>query len=290
MKSIQSLLHKGVISESEQKPTVVNPLTVAYTYNKVGKPRLVLDCTHINKYLHKFRFRYEDIRVAEEMFENGSFLFTYDLKSAYHHIMINPIFRTYFGQAWVINGEIKYYVFHCLPFGISVASHIFSKILRHVVKFLRSSGYKVVMFLDDGIGGSTDYDRALQASSFVKESLVSFGFLLANDKCKWIPVQRTIWLEHILDTAENKLYITEERIKRLEISIDSAMYLMRVDRVSLLNVKVLASIVGQINSMQGVLGKIVRLKSRELYKCILTRASWKAPVIVSQEAIEELRF
>lgn len=42
--------------------------------------------------------------------------------------------------------------------------------------------------------------------------------------------------------------------------------------------------------MQGALGKIVRLKSRELYKCILTRASWKAPVIVSQEAVEELRF
>ena len=46
-------------------------------------------------------------------------------------------------------------------FGITVASHIFSKTLRKVVKFLRSSGYKVVMFLDDGIGGSTDYDRAL---------------------------------------------------------------------------------------------------------------------------------
>ena len=34
----------------------------------------------------------------------------------------------------------------------------------------------------------------------------------------------------------------------------------------------------------------MRLKSRELYKYILTRASWKAPVIVSEEAIEELRF
>ena len=159
---IQSLLRKGVIPESEQKPTVVNPLTVAY--NKVGKPRLVLDCRHINEYLHKFRFRYEDIRIAEEMFEKGSFLFTYDLKSAYHHInMINPIFRTYSGLAWIFNGETKYNIVNCLPFGISVASHIFSATLRHVVKFLRSSGYKVVKFLDNGIGGSTDYDRALQA-------------------------------------------------------------------------------------------------------------------------------
>ena len=117
-KEIQSLQQKGVLSESEQKPTVVNPLTVAY--NKVGKPRL------------------EDIRIAEEMFEKGSFLFTYDLKSAYHHIMINPMFRTYLGLASESNGETKYYVFNCLPFGIGVASHIFSKTLRHVVKYLRS--------------------------------------------------------------------------------------------------------------------------------------------------------
>ena len=89
---IQLILRKGVISEGEQKPTVVNPLMVAY--NKIGKLRLVLDCRHINEYLHKFRFRYEDIRIAEEIFENGSFLLTYDLKSAYHHIMISPIFRT----------------------------------------------------------------------------------------------------------------------------------------------------------------------------------------------------
>ena len=134
-------------------------------------------------------------------------------------------------------------MFNCLPFGIGVASHIFSKTLRHIVKYLRSSGYKVVMFLDDGIGGSTDYERALQASTFVKGSLIDFGFLLANDKCNWMPVQRTVWLWHILDTVENKLYITEERIKRLEVSIDSAIFQIGVDKVNLLNVKVLAAIV-----------------------------------------------
>ena len=56
------------------------------------------------------------MRIAEEMFEKGSFLFIYDLKSAYHHIMINPIFRTYLGLAWVFNGETKYYVFNIWNF------------------------------------------------------------------------------------------------------------------------------------------------------------------------------
>ena len=43
---VQSLLQKGVVSKTDEIPYVVNPLTVAY--NKKGKPRLVLDCRHIN--------------------------------------------------------------------------------------------------------------------------------------------------------------------------------------------------------------------------------------------------
>lgn len=55
---IQRLLAKGVISRSENVPLVVNPLSVAY--NRNGKPRLVLDCRHINQYLHLFRIKFED--------------------------------------------------------------------------------------------------------------------------------------------------------------------------------------------------------------------------------------
>ena len=47
---IQTLLAKGVISKSDKVPYTVNPLTVAY--NRNGKLRLVLDCRHINKFLH----------------------------------------------------------------------------------------------------------------------------------------------------------------------------------------------------------------------------------------------
>ena len=81
---ISILLNKGVISEYDSPPWVINPLTVAYS--KSGKPRMVLDCRHINPHLHKFKFKYEDIKIAENMFEKGAYLFTFDLKGAYHHI------------------------------------------------------------------------------------------------------------------------------------------------------------------------------------------------------------
>ena len=55
-----------------------------------------------------------------------------------------------------------YYVFNSLPFGIKTAGHIFTKLLKVVVTFLRANGHKVIMFLDDGIGGHTDLETAVR--------------------------------------------------------------------------------------------------------------------------------
>ena len=92
---VEGLIRKGVVSQVIHVPKVVNPLTVAY--NRKGKPRLVLDCRHINKYLHTFKYKYEDIKVAEDMFEEWSFLFTFDIRSAHHSININQGSRTWLG-------------------------------------------------------------------------------------------------------------------------------------------------------------------------------------------------
>ena len=285
---IATLLSKGVISECEEQPHVVNPLTVAF--NKASKPRLVLDCRHINPHLHKFRFKYEDIKIAEAMFERGSYLFTYDLRGAYHHIPIHINSRAYLGFAWQDGEVTRYYVFNVLAFGIATAGHIFSKTVREMVKYWRSLGHRVVMFLDDGIGGNTSYGLALETSRFVRASLIDFGFLLADDKCNWEPAREAVWLGHVLNMSLYKLFITNDRIKRLEIFIDSLLYQVKQSNSGLIKVRAVASAVGQIISLQSVFGKIVRLRTRELYGCILSKASWNAPVKVTQGAINELKF
>jgi hypothetical protein len=80
----KSLLNTGCIKGVQVTPVVVNPLTIAY--NKSSKPRLVLDFRHINPHLFEYRFKYEDIKVARNIFQEGDYSFSYDLKSTYHHI------------------------------------------------------------------------------------------------------------------------------------------------------------------------------------------------------------
>ena len=285
---IQILLAKGVVSKSDKVPYIVNPLTVAY--NRNGKPRLVLDCRHINKFLHLFKVKFEDIKVAEYIFKQNSFLFTYDLQGAYHHIDIFSEHRQYLGFSVSEKNRTVYYTFNSLPFGIRTAGHIFTKMLKVVVSFLRARGHKVIMFLDDGIGGHQDLSLAVKSSDYTRQTLGKFGFLLADEKCNWEPSLKVVWLGHLLDMQNNKLFITEERIKRLQIKINSVLYQLRTNSKMLVHVKVLASVTGQIISLQSVLGNKVRLRTRELFNCINARASWNAPVLVSKLAISELEY
>ena len=211
---ITNVLNKGCIREVSTKSLIVNPLTVAFS--KSSKPRLVLDCRHINPHLHKDRFKYEDGKVAREMFDVGDFIFSYDLISAYHHIEIFEEHEQYLGLAWFFEGKIRYFVFAVLTFGISTTGYILSKVLREVVKDFRSKGKRITMFLDDGLTGENDYDTAVKSSREVNDQLQNFGFLIAHDKCQWSPCQKLDWLGYTWDTENGIIFVKEERIQKLE--------------------------------------------------------------------------
>ena len=72
---IQKLIEKDCVTQVIHIPFVVNHMTVAF--NKSGKPRLVLDCRHINNFIHEFVFRIEDTKTAREIFVAGYFLFNF---------------------------------------------------------------------------------------------------------------------------------------------------------------------------------------------------------------------
>ena len=65
-----------------------------------------------------------------------------DLKDAYLQI---PIHSNHLQFIW----EEKHYKFQCLPFGLSSAPRIFTKLLKPVVGFLRQIGLHLIVYLDD---------------------------------------------------------------------------------------------------------------------------------------------
>ena len=94
------------------------------------------------------------------MFDVGDFIFSSDLKSAYHHNEIFEELQQYFDFAR-FESEIRYLAFAFLPFGISIVGYIFSNVFREVVEYFRSKDKISIIFLDDGLAGKNDYDIAV---------------------------------------------------------------------------------------------------------------------------------
>ena len=103
---------------------------------------LILDRRYINKNIAQFKFRFENYVVAHKMLLENCDFFSFNLKSAYRHIEIYDEHRKYLAFRW----ENKNYAFSVLPFGISCAGHIFTKVCRELIKKWRDSGYRVIMF------------------------------------------------------------------------------------------------------------------------------------------------
>lgn len=178
--AISDLMERGCLREVRCYPQFCNPLHVAVQSS--GKLRLILDLSHLNKFIVKKSIKYEDLRTVLQMFSPGMFVFSFDLKSAYHHIDIFEEHMKFLSFKWPsVDGVMKFYEFKVLPFGLTSAPYIFTKVMRQLVKFWRGRGHLALMYLDDGIGGNLSFQSAKNISVQVRNDLTSAGFT-PNDK------------------------------------------------------------------------------------------------------------
>jgi ribonuclease HI len=277
---ITSLLDKGIIIDyGTTAPTIVNPLTVST--NASGKKRLILDLRWVNKHIEKFKFKLEGMQKAVEYVNQGDFAFKFDLKSGYHHLDINPLHYQYLGFSWRNN----FYVFSCLPFGMSSAPFQFTQLLKPLVKYWRSKGFRIVVYLDDGFGISNCYESCFRVSREVRNDLVSAGFIPNEEKSCWNPTQKILWLGFSWDLVEGTLNIPVEKIVQLKNKIVEGIH-----NPSLFTSRFLASIAGKIISFQPSLGNICSIMSRFMHMIIANSSSWDQKIVISNELCNELEF
>lgn len=84
-------------------------------------------------------------------FARDAYMFSFDLKSGYHHIEISRDHQTFLGPCWRSpnsNSEV-FHAFIVVPFGLSSAPHIFTKLLQPLEKHYRIKGNSIVVLLDD---------------------------------------------------------------------------------------------------------------------------------------------
>ena len=212
-KEIKDLLKSGCIKEiDESEAHVISPLSVVH---KSTKPRLILDLSYLNQFLTVPKFKFEDIRSVKDLFRKGDYFFKFDIHKGYYHINIFEPHVKYLAFFWIIDGQVTYFAYTVLVFGLSPAPFVFTKVVKVLIKHWRSSGIRIFGFVDDVFGGGRSFDEAQEILVLVRQDLADSGFLENTEKSVWVPCQRGQHLGYIVDLQKGIFSVTPARIDKL---------------------------------------------------------------------------
>ena len=145
--AVLELVNSGRVCRGFKQPFIVNPLSVSIQPS--GKKRSIVDLRHVNGPLIKQRVKYEDWKIAMAYIAKDSYMFSFDLKSGYHHdVEISQDHQTFLRFCWRSpdsNNEV-FYVFTVLLFGLSLAPYIFTRLLKPLEKHCRIQGTCIAVF------------------------------------------------------------------------------------------------------------------------------------------------
>ena len=188
------------------------------------KKRLILDLRHINLHVFKQNFNEcEGLHTIKDIFSRNCFVFSFDhlVKSGYHHVDIFVEHRKYLAFSWDFGaGHERYFHFTVLPFGLSSAPFIFTKLLRLLQTHWRSHGIPIAIFFDDGIRAGGTSKNVWANSAKVQSDLVQCGFLVNPEKSDWEPKTRFWWIGYTIDTQIGLVHANEERIQKLSSELE----------------------------------------------------------------------
>lgn len=208
--AIKKLLDLGAISLSKQKDDIfISSSFLAPKPN--GDKRFILNLKPLNKFIINNHFKMEDHRTVTKLLSVNSFMATVDLKEAYFLVPIAKSCRKYL--CFVFEGKI--YHFNVLPYGLSVAPRIFTKIMREVMNHLRSKGYRSVIYLDDILCIGDTFSECLRNVTETLNLLERLGFVINWEKSMLVPKQNCKFLGFMFNTIEMSLCLPVDKRNKI---------------------------------------------------------------------------
>lgn len=108
---------------------------------------------------------------------------TLDLKDAYYLVAIDKAHIRFL--RFMFSGVL--YEFTCLPFGLSVAPQLFTKLMKPVIYYLRNLGLKSVLYLDNFLLLGETYSECLDNVNRTCNLLENLVFIVNYDKSQTTP-------------------------------------------------------------------------------------------------------
>nr|XP_056721009.1 Fanconi anemia group J protein [Euleptes europaea] len=110
---------------------------------------------------------------------------------------------------------LNHYQFRALPFGLSSAPRVFTKVLVTLVAHLREVGYHVFQYLDDILVIAPSEQLSLQHTEIVLWALELHDFLVNRIKSTLSPSQFIHHLRVFIDTNQNAVFLPPDKISSI---------------------------------------------------------------------------
>lgn len=198
------------ISRAPYSKCFISPYFLATKSDGVNK-RFILNLKQLNKFIYAPHFKLEDIRTALKLVSNGCFLAKIDLRDAYYAINIDHQSRKFL--CFDFKGKI--YQFTCLPFGLSIAPYIFTKIMKPIIAHLRKQGISCVIYLDDLLLLGKSREECQLAVTISTSLLSSLGFTVNLEKSSLNPSHFCTFLGFVLNSKNMTVELPMAKRKKL---------------------------------------------------------------------------
>ena len=150
----------------------------------------------------------EGLNTLLDLLSGSEFFTTIDLKDAYFSISIHADHYKYLRFEW--NSTL--FEFICLPFGLSLAPRVFTKVLKPFVASIRKKGIRLVIYLDDMAIISSSRELSSQEAGIVVQIVESLGFIINKEKSVLFPSQKIVFLGYVIDSVS----LPEEKLNKVK--------------------------------------------------------------------------
>ena len=142
----------------------------------------------------------------------GHWATSIDLKDTYFHVLFHPRDRKWLLFVW----QDRVLQFLALPFGLSLAPLVFTKVVRELVSLAHSRGLRLPRcYLDDWLVLADSQVQCATHTGLLLDRFRSLGFVPNLEKCDLTPSQSFDYLGLAFDTVEDLIRPSDARIYRL---------------------------------------------------------------------------
>ena len=182
---------------------------------KEGKLRLIIDLKKLNRFIVKKPLKMQNIKSVTRSILHPSWACKIDLKDAYYHVPIAPMFQRYL--SFHLDGVN--YSFRKLPFGLTIAPWAFSRIIKPLKGYLHKLKINFHSYLDDFLIINESQETLTKQITLIQGYLGKLDLTINLSKSVLTPSRQIEYLGIQLDCLLMRVGITPSKIDQIQEKI-----------------------------------------------------------------------